>query len=590
MFLNDELESKLKLACTENNYNCDNLFVEFSNAPQLADFQSNIAFFISKTVKLPPIKIAEQLACTLNSKNYENFIFSIAGAGFLNISLTNIGLSYYANKILINKDFCVKKTNTPKLIFLDYGGANIAKSLHMGHLRSPIIGEALNRLYRLLGHKTISDVHLGDWGLQMGLVIASLKSDGILDYYFKGKGNKPQITLDMLNEAYPKASLRMKEDLIFKKTAEDFTLFIQQGKQPYRKVFEEIKSVSITKIKQNYAQLNCYFDLWLGESDAEPFVEQTINIFKEKNLTQDYDGALIVNVAHEGENQPIPKKNDNDKQLYRNPMPPVFLKKSNGADLYDTSDLATIYMRNLQYSPDEIQYIVDERQGTAHFEKIFRAAKMSGISPENQILLHVGYGTMNGPDGKVFKTRDGGSIKLDDIINLVKTKAKDRLTENGIKNDDKTALSIGVAALKFCDLSNTVYKNYIFDVEKFCSFEGKTGPYIQYTGARIKSLLAKTDELDGKILINLNEEKQIVLAIFKFLDSFEACFKNHSLSTLCLSLYEICSAFSTFYNNIKILTQQNKTTRESYISLCKLVLRAIEIGLNTLAIDLPEKM
>ena len=474
---------------------------------------------------------------------------------------------------------------------MDYGGANIAKELHVGHLRSPIIGESLKRLYILLGDKVISDSHLGDWGMQMGLTIAQLQEDGYLDYYF-GKGKKIDITLDMLNEEYPKASARKKTDSKFKQKADDYTLYVQQKREPYYTIYNEIRQASVKAIERNYKMLNSYYDLWYGESTAQPYIGEVIKIFKDKGLTRESNGALVVDVAREGEHIPLPKKNPddpNEEVQYKNPMPPAIIQKYNGGDLYATTDIATLYMRQKNFKFDDCFYITDKRQAL-HFEQVFRCVRLAGIINDNQRLVHIGFGTMNGKDGKPFKTRDGGTIKLEDIINLLINKAKEKLQENKVEYDDKLALAIGVAAMKFGDLSNIVSKDYVFDLDKFLSFEGKTGPYLQYTAVRIKSILKKAKDNLQKINISTQEEKNIIMNMLKVLDCYEVCYQDKSLNLLCNNLYNLASAFSTFYNNIKILTEQDTDKRISYLTLSKLVLDVLSQGLYVLAIDVPERM
>ena len=590
MIVKTEIEKYLAPAFVKCGYDSELATVTFSNKPELADFQCNSAFVIAKNLKCNPAEVVSNIIAALEvSPLYE---VSFAPPAFINIKLTNAGFNEFASKAINDERLTVEKNQNPKRILLDYGGANVAKELHMGHLRSPIIGESLKRLYRFLGDTAISDSHLGDWGLQMGLTLAQLDDDGMLDYYFGKTDVEPNITLEMLNTAYPKASKRKKVDAAFKEKADTYTLYVQSHKEPYYSIYLKIREASVKAIEANYRALNSFYDYWYGESTAEPYIERTINIFKEKNLLRVSDNALVCDVAREGEHIPLPKKNpddENEEQLYENPMPPAVLKKFNGGDLYATTDLATILMRNEEQPYDEIHYVVDKRQAL-HFEQVFRCAKLSGISPENQKLLHIGFGTMNGKDGKAFKTRDGGILKLEDVINLLKEKANEKLVANGITNNDTLALQIGVASMKFGDLSNQVSKDYILDIDKFCEFSGKTGPYLQYTGARIKSLLAKAGEFSYSFNVQTKEEKEILINLMKMLDSYFTCYKEHSLNMLCLSLYNLCSSFSVFYNNIKILSEEDQSKKQGYLSICKLVLDALIQGASILAIDIPERM
>ena len=396
----------------------------------------------------------------------------------------------------------------------------------------------------------------------------------------------------MLNEEYPKASARKKTDSKFKQKADDYTLYVQQKREPYYTIYNEIRKASVKAIERNYKMLNSYYDLWYGESTAQPYIEEVIQIFKDKGLTRESNGALVVDVAREGEHIPLPKKNPddpNEEVQYKNPMPPAIIQKYNGGDLYATTDIATLYMRQKNFKFDDCFYLTDKRQAL-HFEQVFRCVRLAGIINDNQRLVHIGFGTMNGKDGKPFKTRDGGTIKLEDIIKLLISKAKEKLEENKVEYDDKLALAIGVAAMKFGDLSNIVSKDYVFDLDKFLSFEGKTGPYLQYTAVRIKSILKKAKDNLHDINISTQEEKNIIMNIFKVLDCYEICYQDKSLNALCNNLYNLASAFSTFYNNIKILSEQDEKKRISYLTLSKLVLDILSQGLYVLAIDIPERM
>ena len=582
MELIQEIKATLIDAIKKAGIKVNDVSVTFSDR---ADFQCNDIFALAKQNYISPIELAQNIVSSIISPN---FTFSVAAPAFININVSNERLNKELNTYASNAFLGIKRAEKPLTVVMDYGGANVAKELHVGHLRSPIIGEALARLYKLLGHKVISDSHLGDWGLQMGLTVAQMHEDGYIDGFFdKTKKNK-EITLDTLNEEYPKASARKKTDIEFKKKAEDYTLYIQTKKEPYYSVYEYIRDISIEKIKKNYADLNCYFDLWYGESTAEPFMDKIVNIFVDKKIARKSDGALIVDVAEEGENIPTDKKDANGNILYKNPMPPVIIKKFNGADMYATSDIATIYMRNQDYNPDKILYIVDFRQET-HFKQVFRAAKLAGISGPNQELLHIAYGTINGKDGKAFKTREGTTIKLDDIISLLKNKAKEKLEQNGIFGNDELAREIGVAALKFGDLSNAVNKDYVFDIDRFSSFDGKTGPYIQYTAARINSLLEKANMKPGVIDITTQEERNIAMNILKLNESYYKAYKENSLQGVCSALYNLTSSFSLMYNNIRINTAESDK-KQKYLAIIQLVHRCIAQCLYVLAIDMPEKM
>lgn len=581
-----EIEKILNNAASKAGYN-ENFVVSFSNMPEFADFQCNGCFALAKKYGKNPLQIAEEVVA--NIENNENFEFIAVKPAFINIKLTYKAFENIANKFLSLEKLGVEEHEKKLNVLFDYGGANVAKELHVGHLCSPIIGEGMKRLYKLFGHNVKSDAHLGDWGLQMGLTVLQLKEDGVLDYYFTGKGSEPEITLDMLNIAYPKASARKKVDEEFKKHADQFTKNIQDKLEPYYSIYLKIRQLSVRTIEKLYKELGAEFDLWYGESTCEPYTDKVVDIFVEKDLARESEGALVVDVAREGEHIPIPKKNEDEEQRYKNPMPPAIIKKYNGGDLYATTDIATIYMRNLENMPDEMVYYTDNRQNM-HFTQVFRCCKMAGISPENQTLIHIGFGTMNGKDGKPFKTREGTVVKLDDVINLLIDRASKKLASNGVEPTRELALKIGVGAMKFGSLSNFVTKDYVFDIDKFLSFEGKTGPYIQYTVARINSILSKANEEGGEIKICDGEQRKIIMEILKLNSSYQVCFDEKSLNALCLATFDLASAFSTFYNNHHVLNEKDDEKRKSYLSLLLLVKKVLMQALNVLAIEVPEKM
>ena len=585
--ISEEIIGLLNNSAQKAGYN-DKLSVTFSNMPKLCDFQCNDCFSLAKKYGKNPFDIAEDIV--KNIENNGDFEFSAVRPAFINIKLTDKKLSQIGNEFLKDERGGVPKHEHSQRVIMDYGGANVAKALHVGHLRSPIIGESLKRLYKFLGDEVIADVHLGDWGLQMGLTELQLYLDGKLDYYFEGKGKEPVITLDMLNEAYPKASAKKNIDEQFKAQADEWTLKIQNKEEPYYTVYKIIREVSVKEIKKHYSELGAEFDLWYGESDAQDYIDKAIKIIEDKGLTRVSDGALVVDVAVEGENIPIPKTSEDEVQRYKNPMPPAIIKKYNGGVLYATTDIATILMRNEMFGyPDRIEYIVDLRQKN-HFVQVFRVCKMAGISPKSQQLLHIGYGTMNGKDGKPFKTRSGDTIKLEDIIDMLVDKASEKLKSNGVEFDRDLALKIGVSAMKFGDLINNVDKDYVFDLDKFMSFEGKTGPYLQYTAVRINSILAKTGEAKGEFYVDNDEEREIIRNILKLNSAYEICYNNKTLSPLCLAIYNLASAFSTFYNNHNVVNEKDEKKKQSFIALLMLVKNKLAQALNVLAIEIPQKM
>ena len=583
----DEIELLLNNAGAKAGYN-EKFSVTFSNLPKVCDFQCNDCFAIAKKLGKNPYELAEEVTNAVEEN--EDFLFEAVRPAFINIKLTDKKLAKIGQEFIKDERGGVPKHSQPQKVIMDYGGANVAKALHIGHLRSPIIGESLKRLYRFLGDEVIADVHLGDWGLQMGLTELQLYLDGHLDYYFKG-GDEEEITLEMLNNAYPKASARKNIDEEFKREADDWTLKIQSRQEPYFTIYKKIREVSVKEIKKHYSELGAEFDLWYGESDAQDYIDKAIKIIEDKHLSRVSDGALVVDVAVQGENIPLPKTSEDEVQRYKNPMPPAILKKYNGGVLYATTDIATILMRNEMFKDvDRIEYVVDLRQKN-HFTQVFRVCKMAGISPNEQQLVYIGFGTMNGKDGKPFKTRSGDTIKLEDIIDMLVEKASEKLKSNGVEYDKNLALTIGVGAMKFGDLINNVDKDYIFDLDKFLTFEGKTGPYLQYTAVRINSILNKTGLASAEdFTINNEQEREIIKSILKLNSSYEICYNNKSLSPLCLATYNLASAFSTFYSNINVVNEKDESKKKSYIALLMLVKNKLEQALNILAINVPQKM
>lgn len=586
MNLIKEIEKLLMDAVDKAGYK-ENLSVSFSAQKGICDLQCNGCFALSKKYGKNPFDIASDIISNLQGN--ENFVFEVAKPAFINIKISDKAFAKFANFILEDERGGLEKNEVSQKVLLDYGGANVAKALHIGHLRPAIIGESLKRLYRLLGDEVISDVHLGDWGLQMGLTELQLFEEGKLDYYFGKGGEKRKLTIEDLNEAYPAANKRKGQEEDFKRKAEEWTLKIQRKEEPYYEVYKDIRQLSVKEISTNYSRLGATFDLWKGESDASDYCKEAVDFIKSKGLAYESEGALVVDVAEEGENVPAPVKEDG-VQRYLNPMPPCLIQKSNGADLYATTDIATILMRNKQYKLDRIEYVTDGRQ-KMHFTQVFRVCKKSGISPEGQELVHIINGTMNGADGKPFKTRSGDTIKLEDIIAMLRDKAKEKLKSNGAEADDETALMIGVAAMKFGDLSNTVSKDYVFDIDKFMSFEGKTGPYLQYMVVRINSILSKLEGREGgEISIYCEEEREILRNIIKLNSAFGICYKDRSLNALCSALYDLASAFSGFYNNHNVLGQKDENRQNSQISLLKIVRKKMLQALDILAVEVPKKM
>lgn len=552
--------------------------VVFSNMPN-CDFQCNSCFSIAKKLKSNPLELAENIVGKILANDH--FEFSVAKPAFINIKLSQKGLERLASEI-VNKKFSKKKEH----IFIDYGGPNLGKAMHIGHMRSFNIGEALKRLYKKLGYKVTSDIFFGDWGMPLGLIMAMLEKEGTLEKYIS---SELSLNIEVMNEAYPKASKLKDEDRAFKERAESLTLAFQNKQEPYYDFWKKLRDVSVKEAKKVCKLLDADFDLWNGESDASEYIDTVINIFKEKNLARESEGALVVDVAVEGEQIPLPKKTPDEVQRYDNPMPPLIIQKSNGGELYATSDIATIYYRNKLYNPDVIHYLTDGRQ-SQRFTQIFRACKKAGISPPNQQLWHTGFGTMNGKDGKAFKTRNGGNVGLLDLIDMVQAKVEEKLNQNKTDYDQNLKRIIANSAIKFADLSNVVEKDYVFDIDKFTSFEGKTGPYIQYTACRIKSILSKVGYFKENFAFYSNEQKAVIMSLAKLQDSYQIAFCEKSLSGVCNALYDLAKNFSTFYNAEHIISEQDANKKSIKSTLLKLTLNEIESACDVLAIEIPDKM
>lgn len=532
------------------------------------DFQCNSAFRLAKGQKKSPIDIATQIAEKFNRHNGD-FATADVKNGFMNFVLSNGILQSTADDIIKTNKLPLPQIPIKK-IFFDYGGANIAKELHIGHLRSPIIGEALKRVFEDFGCTTVADAYLGDWGLQMGLVIAE-----ILDR----KMDVNKISLEDLGEIYPTASKRKNDSTEFYKTAADITAKLQNRQEPYFSMCMTLRKLSVSRIEQNYKLLNCTFDYYNGESSYQSGIDDVLQELKDQDLLHESKGAYIVDVAAKDDNKP---------------MPPIVLVKSNGGDLYATSDISALSMRNQQHHPDQFIYITDNRQ-QLHFEQVFRCARLANFVPQKTELTHIPYGTINGTDGKPFKTRAGGTIKLEDIFNLVTDKAMEKLVAGGYaKADRKTAEKIGIASLKFADLSNNVRRDYIFDIEKCVSFGGKTGAYILYTVARINSLLKKV----GAAAIDFSNlgkyidpfTRNIMVNIIKLAEAYSVAVNSLTLNSIADAVYNLANSFTVFYTNNSIMNEKDGAKKVFMLSVARLTKTAIEIGLKTLAIDTVENM
>ena len=561
--------------------------VTVSNRPDLCEYQCNGAMAAAKAYRKAPIMIANDVVEKLQDKS----IFESAQAvnpGFINLKLDRDFLASYLNQMTEDENLSVEKTGSPKTIVIDYGGPNVAKPLHVGHLRSAIIGESIKRMGRFLGHKVIGDVHLGDWGLQMGLIITELsKRQPDLVYFDKDyQGEYPQeapFTVSELEEIYPTASKRSKEDEDYKNEALEATLELQQGRRGYRALWEQIMKVSVADLKRNYEKLSVDFDLWKGESDADSYIPGLVEYLKGKGYAYQDQGALVVDVKEEKDTKEIP---------------PCMILKSDGASLYTTTDLATIVQREEDYHPDEIIYVVDKRQ-ELHFVQVFRCAKKTGLVPDSTELSFVGFGTMNGKDGKPFKTREGGVMRLERLISEINEEMYKKIVENrSVKGDDahKTAEMVGLSAIKYGDLSNQASKDYVFDVDRFTSFEGNTGPYILYTIVRIKSILNRYKEAggnpeEGVILGAANDSEKALMMVLSRLNSvIRPAFQEKAPHKICSYIYELANAFNSFYHETKILGEENEKQKTSWIQVLVLTKKVLETSIGLLGFEAPDRM
>ena len=561
--------------------------VTVSNRPDLCEYQCNGAMAAAKAYRKAPIMIANDVVEKLQDKS----IFESAQAvnpGFINLKLDRDFLASYLNQMTEDENLSVEKTGSPKTIVIDYGGPNVAKPLHVGHLRSAIIGESIKRMGRFLGHKVIGDVHLGDWGLQMGLIITELsKRQPDLVYFDKDyQGEYPQeapFTVSELEEIYPTASKKSKEDEDYKNEALEATLELQQGRRGYRALWEQIMKVSVADLKRNYEKLSVDFDLWKGESDADSYIPGLVEYLKGKGYAYQDQGALVVDVKEEKDTKEIP---------------PCMILKSDGASLYTTTDLATIVQREEDYHPDEIIYVVDKRQ-ELHFVQVFRCAKKTGLVPDSTELSFVGFGTMNGKDGKPFKTREGGVMRLERLISEINEEMYKKIVENrSVKGDDahKTAEMVGLSAIKYGDLSNQASKDYVFDVDRFTSFEGNTGPYILYTIVRIKSILNRYKEEggnpeEGVILGAANDSEKALMMVLSRLNSvIQPAFQEKAPHKICSYIYELANAFNSFYHETKILSEENEDQKTSWIQVLILTRKVLETCIGLLGFEAPDRM
>ena len=582
----DQISEQMQAAFKEAGYDESLGKVTWSNRPDLCEFQCNGAMAGAKKYKMAPIQIANSVAEKLAS----NAMFSEVDAvmpGFLNLKVADSYLQAVIAEMKADEKFGVEEAKDPSTIVIDYGGPNVAKPLHVGHLRSAVIGESVKRIARYMGHKVIGDIHLGDWGLQMGLIITELKERKPELVYFDERfaGEYPKeapFTISELEEIYPTASKKSKVDEEYKAKAMEETFKLQSGVKGYRELWKQILSVSVTDLKKNYANLKVDFDLWNGESDVHELIPTMVEQMKEGGYTYISEGALVVDVKEETDTKE---------------MPPCMILKSDGASLYNTTDLATIMQRKAEINPDRIIYVVDKRQ-ELYFEQVFRCAKKTKlVSPETE-LKFLGFGTMNGKDGKPFKTRDGGVMRLENLIKDINAQMTEKISENSalpIEEAEETAKKVALSAIKYGDLSNQASKDYIFDVERFTSFEGDTGPYILYTVVRIKSILNKYMEAGNSLEVSIKEprneaEKALMLEISKYNDAVYSAYEENAPHKICAYIYDLANAFNHFYHATKILTEEKVEYKEGWIALLILTRDLLETSVDMLGFDAPDRM
>ncbi len=558
-----------------------------SNRPDLCQYQCNGAMAAAKKYGKAPFMIGDEVVEKLAGNAAFKSIECVK-PGFINIVMSDEFIGNYVRRMAEEDKFGYDATGKGVTVMLDYGGANVAKPLHIGHLRSAVIGESIKRICAYNDYKTIGDVHLGDWGLQMGLIITELKERKpelvYFDENFEGEypGEAP-FTISELEEIYPCASGKSKQDEEFKKAAQQATLELQSGRKGYRALWQHIINVSVEDLKKNYGNLNVSFDLWKGESDAQPYIADMVDKMIEDGIAYESQGAIVVDIAKEGDSKELP---------------PCIVRKSDGAANYETSDLATLIEREKLYAPAQYIYLADKRQ-ELHYTQFFRVAKLAGIVKEDCDLKFIGFGTMNGKDGKPFKTRDGGVLRLEYLIKEIQNAVYNKIMENRSvdeKEAQDTSKIVGLAALKYGDLSNQAAKDYIFDIDRFASFEGDTGPYILYTIVRIKSILKKYEEQGGSTsncgIGNAKSESQLslMLELSKFSDVIETAVCELAPHKICKFIYELSNAFNHFYHETKILSEENEDTKKSYIALISLTKDILVTCADLLGIEAPERM
>ena len=579
----DQISAEVASAFEQAGYDPAYGKVTVSNRPDLCEYQCNGSLPAAKCYHKPPMAIAGDVA----EKLKESALFSsveAAAPGFLNLKLSASFLASYLEAMRTTEKFGLPTEPTPKTVVIDYGGPNVAKPLHIGHLRSAIIGESIKRISKYFGNHVIGDIHMGDWGLQMGLIIAELQQRQpelcyFDDSYTGAYPDEPPFTISTLEEIYPTASAKSKVDEDFAKKAHDATYALQHGKPGYRALWKHIMTLSVADLKKNYDNLNVSFESWLGESDAQPYIQPMLERMQAQGIITESEGAKVVQVQ-----EPTDAKE----------VPPCILVKSDGATLYATTDLATMVQRQQDFHPDEILYVVDKRQ-SLYFEQLFRVARKAAIVPPQTKLQHIGFGTMNGKDGKPFKTREGGVMRLEQLIREITDFVRAKVEDNQLvpaQQVEETTRRIAMAALKYGDLSNQPTKDYIFDLDRFAAFEGNTGPYILYTIVRIKSILEKyggSTDLPIQPPVT-QEEKDLMLAITRFADSLQTAYRDAAPNVICAYIYELSGFANKFYHETRILAEEDTRRQQGYIALIALTKAILETCIDLLGFSAPERM
>ena len=583
----DLITIEMKAAFRAAGYDEEFAKVTLSNRPDLCEYQCNGAMAGAKTYRKAPFMIAEDVVSHLSDSGCFESVEAVK-PGFINLKLSPAFAADYLNEMAADGKMGVEAEKEPRTIMIDYGGPNVAKPLHVGHLRSAIIGESVKRITRFKGNKVIGDIHLGDWGYQMGLIITELKKRKpelpYFDEQFEGEyPEEAPFTIGELEEIYPTASAYAKEHEDYREEALHATYLLQNGYRGYRAIWNHIMNVSVADLKKNYEKLNVEFDLWKGEADAQKYIPDMVQRLKDEGYAHYDNGALVVDVQEESDNKEVP---------------PCMILKSDGAALYDTTDLATLVQREQDYHPDEVIYVVDKRQ-ELHFIQVFRCAKKTGIVGEDTKLTFLGFGTMNGKDGKPFKTREGGVMRLENLIREIDEEMYKKIMDNRTVEEaeaKRTAEIVGLAAIKYGDLSNQASKDYIFDVDRFTSFEGNTGPYILYTIVRIKSILNKYQEnggsLEGLKILPAESvyEKALMLQVLKFNDVIDTVYEETAPHKICAYIYELANEFNKFYHETKILSEEDEEKKSGYIALLSLAKRVLETCIDLLGFEAPERM